>query len=75
LLLLPGSSPAFAQAAAATPNVAVEPQYDTTHVYVASEDFDRFIASVVATFGVFAGKADPMYGFRLTMELSTPASS
>ena len=51
LLQLQGSSPAFAQAAAATPNVAVEPQYDTTHVYVAPEDFDRFVASVVATFG------------------------
>jgi len=35
----------------ATPNVAVGPQYDTTHVYVAPEDFDRFVASVVATFG------------------------
>ena len=35
----------------ATPNVAVAPQYDTTHVYVAPEDFDRFVASVVATFG------------------------
>ena len=34
-----------------TPNVAVGPQYDTTHVYVAPEDFDRFVASVVATFG------------------------
>src|SRR3984885_13754991 len=51
LLQLQGSSPAFAQAAAATPNVAVEPQYDTTHVYVAPEDFDRFVASLVATFG------------------------
>lgn len=36
---------------ATTPNVAVEPQYDTTHVYVAPEDFDRFVASLVATFG------------------------
>jgi predicted enzyme related to lactoylglutathione lyase len=26
-------------------------QYDTTHVYVAPEDFDRFVASFVATFG------------------------
>jgi predicted enzyme related to lactoylglutathione lyase len=51
LLQLQGSSPAFAQAAAATPNVAVEPQYDTTHVYVAPEDFDRFVASLIATFG------------------------
>ena len=75
LLQLQGSSPAFAQAAAATPNVAVEPQYDTTRVYVAPEDFHRFVASVVATFDGFAGKPTRMYGFRLTMEFSTPASS
>jgi hypothetical protein len=31
--------------------VAVGPQYDTTHVYVAPQDFDRFVASVIATFG------------------------
>jgi predicted enzyme related to lactoylglutathione lyase len=36
---------------AGTANVAVGPQYDTTHVYVAPEDFDRFVASLVATFG------------------------
>jgi len=35
----------------ATPNIAVGPQYDTTHVYVAPEDFDRFVASFLATFG------------------------
>jgi hypothetical protein len=34
-----------------TPAVAVAPQYDTTHVYVAAEDFDRFVDSVIATFG------------------------
>src|SRR5579864_8165783 len=34
-----------------TAEVAVGPQYDTTHVYVAPEVFDRFVASVVATFG------------------------
>ena len=34
-----------------TPSVAVGPQYDTTHVYVAPEDFDRFVASLIATFG------------------------
>jgi hypothetical protein len=38
-------------AAAGTPAVAVGPQYDTTHVYVDSKDFDRFVASVLATFG------------------------
>lgn len=32
-------------------NVAVAPQYDSTHVYVAPEDFDRFVASLIATFG------------------------
>jgi hypothetical protein len=31
--------------------VAVGPQYDTTHVYVAPTEFDRFVASLVATFG------------------------
>src|SRR5256712_8711398 len=36
---------------AKTAGVAVGPQYDTTHVYVAPEDFDRFVASLLATFG------------------------
>src|SRR5712692_5225236 len=40
-----------AYAATASQDVAVSPQYDTTHVYVAPEVFDRFVASVVATFG------------------------
>ena len=35
----------------ATPDVAVGPQYDTTHVYVTPDDFDHFVASVLATFG------------------------
>jgi hypothetical protein len=43
--------PVAAQAIAATPNVAVGPQYDTTHVYVAPQDFGRFVASLIATFG------------------------
>ena len=37
--------------AAKTSGVAVGPQYDTTHVYVAPQDFDRFVASLIATFG------------------------
>lgn len=36
---------------AAAPSLAVGPQYDTTHVYVAPEDFDKFTDSFVATFG------------------------
>jgi hypothetical protein len=44
---------AFAQTAetAGTVSVAVGPQYDTTHVYVAPEQFDGFVSSVLATFG------------------------
>jgi hypothetical protein len=38
-------------AASATPDPAVGPQYDTTHVYVAAEDFNRFVTSFLATFG------------------------
>ncbi len=34
-----------------TAGVAVGPQYDTTHVYVAPQDFDGFVASLIATFG------------------------
>jgi hypothetical protein len=55
-LLLPRTAPAAAQAAVATPNFAVGPQYDTTHVYVAPEDFDRLVASLLATFGGTASK-------------------
>ena len=32
-------------------NFVVGAQYDTTHVYVQPEDFDKFVASLVATFG------------------------
>ena len=42
--------------AAGTPNVGVGAQYDTTHVYVAPEDFDRFVASLISTFGGSATK-------------------
>jgi predicted enzyme related to lactoylglutathione lyase len=48
LAFLAGPVPVFAQG---TPDVAVGPQYDTTHVYVAPDDFDRLVASFVATFG------------------------
>jgi len=56
LLLLPRTAPAAAQAAVATPNFAVGSQYDTTHVYVAPEDFDHLVASLLATFGGTASK-------------------
>jgi hypothetical protein len=38
-------------APAAGLSLAVGPQYDTTHVYVAPEDFDRVSDALVATFG------------------------
>lgn len=43
--------PVAARTPSATAEFAVGPQYDTTHVYVAPEDFDRFVASLTATFG------------------------
>jgi predicted enzyme related to lactoylglutathione lyase len=42
----------LAQAKATTAtSPAVGPQYDTTHVYVEPQDFDKFTDSLVATFG------------------------
>ncbi len=42
---------ADAQPPTASSEVAVSPQYDTAHVYVAPNDFDHSVASLVATFG------------------------
>jgi hypothetical protein len=58
-----GASMARNKPAARTPAVAVRPQYDTAHVYVAPEDFDRFTASIVATFG---GTKSPQGVFTVT---------
>src|SRR6266851_2934297 len=46
-----GTTPPVVHASASTPNPGVAPQYDTTHVYVSPEDFDRFVVSLLATFG------------------------
>src|SRR5258705_4215948 len=51
LSLLLEPTPTVVHASTSTPNPEVAPQYDTTHVYVSPEDFDRFVASLVATFG------------------------
>jgi predicted enzyme related to lactoylglutathione lyase len=53
---LAGLAVAAATAAHAAPGYAVGAQYDSTHVYVAPEQLDRFIASFVATFGGRASK-------------------
>jgi hypothetical protein len=39
-----------------TNEVAVGPQYDSTHVYVSPNDLDAFVTSFVATFGGHASK-------------------
>ncbi len=44
-------------------SLAVGPQYDTTHVYVAPQDFDRFVSSFIATFG---GKTSKQGVFQVT---------
>ncbi len=64
----------------ATPAVAVGPQYDTTHVYVAPEDFDRFVASLVATFGGTTTKqgvftVTPTASLTMSQLVLTPAGS
>ncbi len=45
-----------APAAAQTPDMAVGPQYGTSHVYVAPADMARFVAAFIATFGGAASK-------------------
>ncbi|WP_426134826.1 VOC family protein [Pseudomonas sp. PWP3-1b2] len=54
LTLLTGAM--LGNACAATPSVAVAAQYDTSHVYVAPADVERFSQSFLATFG---GKSTP----------------
>lgn len=51
ILALALVQPSSAREVKPTTNYAVGPQYDTTHVYVAPEDVDRFVDSFVATFG------------------------
>jgi hypothetical protein len=60
---------ARSSAAPLTPAVAVGPQYDTAHVYVAPADMDRFATSFLATFGGQATKA------AVTTVTPTPSST
>jgi hypothetical protein len=77
---IPAGQVAARDPAAATSDYAVGPQYDTTHVYVAPGDFDRFVASLIATFG---GTATTKGAFQVTPTTSktfsqlvlTPAGS
>jgi predicted enzyme related to lactoylglutathione lyase len=67
-------------AGGASPELAVGPQYDTTHVYVAPQDFDRFVASLIATFGGTATKqgvftVTPTPSSTMSQLVLTPAGS
>lgn len=55
LLLSAPPSEAQAQSSSQTP-IAVGPQYDTTHVYVAPVDLEAFVKSFLTTFGGSATK-------------------
>src|ERR1700728_4293347 len=48
VLLIVSASVCSAQS---TPTLAVAPQYDTTHVYVAPENVDAFVKAFLGTFG------------------------
>jgi predicted enzyme related to lactoylglutathione lyase len=70
--------PAARAQAAAPATVAVGPQYDTTHVYVAPGDMDALVTSFVATFGGMASKPGvtniaPVPGSTAFQAVVTPA--
>jgi predicted enzyme related to lactoylglutathione lyase len=50
-LLSAAPQDAWSRAASAKAGFAVGAQYDTTHVYVAPDEVDRFVESFIATFG------------------------
>jgi hypothetical protein len=54
--MLLGCAVAASAAADSGPPIAVGPQYDSTHVYVAPDDVAPFVASFIATFGGHASK-------------------
>src|SRR5246127_1084057 len=66
-----GTTPPVVHASTSTPNPGVAPQYDTTHVYVSPDDFDRFVTSLLATFG---GKATKQGVFTVTPTQSSTMS-
>jgi predicted enzyme related to lactoylglutathione lyase len=61
-------------------SVAVAPQYDTTHVYVAPDDVDKFVTSFLATFGGKSTKqvvatVTPMPSSTTSQLLQTPVGT
>jgi predicted enzyme related to lactoylglutathione lyase len=51
LIFCPSSALTQRRPSETTPTVAVGPQYDTTHVYVAPENVDDFVNAFLGTFG------------------------
>src|SRR5215468_11312583 len=71
---------AISIALASDSNLGVGAQYDTTHVYVQPEDFDKFVASLLATFGGSATKqgvftVTPTPSKTMSQLVLTPAGS
>jgi predicted enzyme related to lactoylglutathione lyase len=63
-----------------SPSIAVGPQYDSTHVYVAPADFDKFVASFINTFGghateKFATNVLPVPSTMTFQAVSTPVGT
>ena len=71
---------AWSREVPAKTNFAVGAQYDTTHVYVAPEEVDRFVESFIATFGgkstkQVAATVTPTPSSTTSQLLLTPAGS
>jgi predicted enzyme related to lactoylglutathione lyase len=60
LLLSSASSPIAELQSTANTSIAVGPEYDSTHVYVAPAELDAFVKSFTATFGGQASKLQVM---------------
>jgi hypothetical protein len=80
LLMTAASAIAQDTAHSPTPQVGVGAQYDTTHVYVASDDVDKFVASFLATFGGQSTKqvvatVTPTPGSTTVQALQTPVGA
>ncbi|WP_260928147.1 VOC family protein [Novosphingobium sp. 9] len=79
---VPAAIPAMARtdAVTSTPDFAVGPQYDTTHVYVPADQFDTFVSSFSATFGGTTSKqgefqVTPTQSLTKSQLVLTPAGS
>jgi predicted enzyme related to lactoylglutathione lyase len=69
---------AFAEDAGSGTLYGIGPQYDSTHVYVAPDDIDKFVASFLATFGGQSTKqvvatVTPTPSSTISQILQTPA--